>query len=205
MRSPGAAFSTCTPICAQRVEHAAHRPLGERGVADEGGLHVVGADEAHGEPRAGAGIAEIERCLGLQQRSRCRCRGSPIPRRASRCGRPSPSWPSPVRITSSPSSRPVMRVSPDASPPNMKERCEIDLSPGTRAASGKRRRAARGGWNRFVSLRHILAFRRLNDGQDAAPCLASGLLSRVSAPVIPSKRAYRQGLAGGAFRRLFWL
>src|SRR5215216_725350 len=40
----------------------------------------------------------------------------------------------PVRITSSPSSSPVMRVSPEASPPNMNERCEIDLSPGTRAA-----------------------------------------------------------------------
>jgi hypothetical protein len=39
---------------------------------------------------------------------------------------------SPVRITSSPSSRPVMRVCPEASPPNMKERCEIDLSPGIR-------------------------------------------------------------------------
>ena len=26
-----------------------------------------------------------------------------------------------------------MRVSPEASPPNIKERCEIDLSPGTRA------------------------------------------------------------------------
>ena len=39
---------------------------------------------------------------------------------------------SPVRMTSSPSSRPVMRVSPEARPPNMKERCEIDLSPGTR-------------------------------------------------------------------------
>jgi hypothetical protein len=39
---------------------------------------------------------------------------------------------SPVRITSSPSSRPVMRVVPEASPPNMKERCEIDLSPGIR-------------------------------------------------------------------------
>jgi hypothetical protein len=38
----------------------------------------------------------------------------------------------PVRITSSPSSRPVMRVSPEARPPNMKERWEIDLSPGTR-------------------------------------------------------------------------
>ena len=30
-----------------------------------------------------------------------------------------------------------MRVSPEASPPNMKERCEIDLSPGTRAVPCK--------------------------------------------------------------------
>ena len=52
----------------------------------------------------------------------------------------------PVRMTSSPSSRPVMRVSPEASPPNMKERCEIDLSPGTRAVpdSGGERRAVAG-------------------------------------------------------------
>ena len=39
-----------------------------------------------------------------------------------------------------------MRVSPEARPPNMKERCEIDLSPGTRAVpeSGGERRAVAG-------------------------------------------------------------
>ena len=51
----------------QRIEHAAHRPLRQRGVADEGRPHVVGADEAHGQARAGAGIAEIERGDRLQQ------------------------------------------------------------------------------------------------------------------------------------------
>ena len=37
----------------------------------------------------------------------------------------------PVAITSSPSRSPVTRVVPIARPPRMKERCEIDLSPGT--------------------------------------------------------------------------
>src|SRR5690606_31236572 len=35
--------------------------------ADEGRLHVVSADQPHGEARAGAGIAEVEGRLGLEQ------------------------------------------------------------------------------------------------------------------------------------------
>ena len=54
---------------AQRIEHAAHRPLRQRGVADEGRFHVVGADQTDGETRAGAGIAEIERRFRLEQRA----------------------------------------------------------------------------------------------------------------------------------------
>ena len=40
----------------------------------------------------------------------------------------------PVASTSSPSSRPSTTVSPIAMAPNMKARCEMDLSPGTRKA-----------------------------------------------------------------------
>jgi len=54
---------------AQWIEHAAHRPLGQRGIADEGGIEIVDADQTHGQPAAGAGIAEIERCFGRQQRA----------------------------------------------------------------------------------------------------------------------------------------
>ena len=67
MRSPRRRLQHLDAHLAQRIEHAAHRPLRQRCVADEGGFHVVGADQAHGEARAGAGIAEIERRLRLQQ------------------------------------------------------------------------------------------------------------------------------------------
>ena len=57
----------------------------------------------------------------------------------------------PVRSTSSPSSRPSMRVSPTASAPRIRARCEIDLSPGTRtrpveaaSAAGRQRRDGAG-------------------------------------------------------------
>ena len=43
-----------------------------------------------------------------------------------------------VRSTSSPVSRPAMRVSPIASAPNIKARWLIDLSPGTAIAAGQR-------------------------------------------------------------------
>jgi hypothetical protein len=118
---------------AQRLEHAAHGAAGQRGVADEGGLHVVGADEAHGEARAGAGIAEVER---LPRAAGAQPLPVPLMIHSAPCfsmRAPIAFIASPVRMTSSPSSRPVMRVSPEARPPNMKERCEIDLSPGTRA------------------------------------------------------------------------
>ena len=46
-----------------------------------------------------------------------------------------------VLMTSSPSSRPVIRVSPTASAPRIRARCEIDLSPGTRTRPLQRARS----------------------------------------------------------------
>ena len=60
-RSPWPRLQHLRADRAQRIEHAPHGPLGQRGIADEGGLNVIGADQPHGQPRAGAGIAEIER------------------------------------------------------------------------------------------------------------------------------------------------
>ena len=67
-------------------------------------------------------------------------------RRSARPWRPAPAWPCAVLSTSSPSSRPEMRVVPTASAPRISARCEIDLSPGTRTRpwSGAPRRAVSG-------------------------------------------------------------
>ena len=85
-----------------------------------------------------------------------RTRHSPSPVRSTRL--PSARSALPVLRTSSPSSRPEMRVSPTASAPKIKARCEIDLSPGTRTrpASGRERRAVSGdgaAWLKFATLR----------------------------------------------------
>ena len=45
----------------QRLEHAPHRPLRQRGIADEGRGHWASGHRAKGQPAAGGGIAEIER------------------------------------------------------------------------------------------------------------------------------------------------
>ena len=70
------------------------------------------------------------------------------PRRCARPRAPSARMALAVLSTSSPSSRPEIRVSPTARAPKISARCEIDLSPGTRTrplsgpngAGGKRRR-----------------------------------------------------------------
>ena len=52
---------------AQRIEHPTHRAARQRGITDEGGRHVIDTGKAHGEPRTGSGIAEIERAFRFQQ------------------------------------------------------------------------------------------------------------------------------------------
>ena len=95
------------------------------------------------QPRAGAGIAEIEHVVGLGEaadadaRRRARRR-----RRRARRAAPSARIAAAVRSTSSPSSRPVISVRPTASAPSISARCEIDLSPGTRQRAARAAPAA---------------------------------------------------------------
>ena len=88
--------------------------------------------------RASRAAAEARRARGRES-AIGRAQTARSPRRAPRtlCRCPS---------TSSPSSSPSTFVSPQASSPNRKARCEIDLSPGgrTRPLSGRARTALRG-------------------------------------------------------------
>ena len=68
-RPPSASDRTCAPISRERIEDAPHRPLAERGVAVEGRGDSVAADDAHHQPRAGAGVAEIEGFARRQDRA----------------------------------------------------------------------------------------------------------------------------------------
>ena len=145
-RPPSASDRTCAPMSLQRIEDAPHRPLAQRGVAVEGRGDSVAADDAHHQPRAGAGVAEIERLARRQDRAEPgpRIRHWPGPVRSMTA--PSASQALPVLSTSSPSSSPSTFVSPQARRPNRKARCEIDLSPGgrTRPLSGRARTALSG-------------------------------------------------------------
>ena len=117
----------------QRLEHAPHRPPAQRSVAVERRRDRTSGDRAEHQPASGARIAEIERVAPARQSRRRRRRGRairPAPRRST-CA-PSARTALAVLSTSSPSSRPLMRVSPTASAPRIRARCEIDLSPGTR-------------------------------------------------------------------------
>ena len=134
----------------QRIEHAPHRPRAQRGVAVEGRRDRAAGHRADDQPAAGAGIAEIERRRRLRETRRRRPPEpvqAPSPVRSTRA--PSARMALAVLMTSSPSSRPAMRVSPTVSAPRIRARCEIDLSPargrglrGPRAAGGQRR-----GWD----------------------------------------------------------
>ena len=65
----------------QRIEDAPHRPLAQRGVAVEGRGDSVAADDAHHQPAAGAGVAEIERFARGQERAEAGSANSPCARR----------------------------------------------------------------------------------------------------------------------------
>ena len=114
------------------------------------------ATNTHHQPHAGAGVAEVERRRRARPGRRRRGPAPPSARptllhRAARAPRSALA----VLSTSSPSSRPVMRVRPVASAPSISARCEIDLSPGTRTrprqrpglqrGKGRRRRVRHGG------------------------------------------------------------
>ena len=164
-RPPGASESTCAPICVERLENAPHRPLAQRGVAVEGGGDAVPAHHAHHQPRAGAGVAEVEH-VGRSRRGRrcptpgCASRrrpGAPPPRQA-RGRRPR------CAARRRPPAGPRRVVSPTLSRPKISARCEIDLSPGTRSAAaqgpataggeGPRRAVMGAGHGSLRSLRH---------------------------------------------------
>ena len=118
----------------QRIEHPRHRARAQRGIAGEHGGDRRGRHRAHHQPRAGAGIAEIER----RRRARPAADARPLTRQspgavAGQRRRRSARIASAVLSTSSASSRPEMRVSPTASAPRIRARWEIDLSPGTAA------------------------------------------------------------------------
>ena len=117
----------------QGIEDPPHRPAAQRGVAVEYRRDRAAGDRPHHQPAAGAGIAEIERGCGLREARH------PDARAPTRRNRPVRSTLAPsacidlaVLRTSSPSSRPEILVSPTASAPRIRARCEIDLSPGTR-------------------------------------------------------------------------
>ena len=112
-RPPSASDRTCAPISRERIEDAAHRPLAQRGVAVEGRGDAMAADDAHHQPRAGAGVAEIERLARGAGRRRGPARGcASARRRAARRPRRAPGRPCRCASTSSPSSSPSTRVSP---------------------------------------------------------------------------------------------
>ena len=66
------AFGLGENLCAhepQRIKDAPHRPLAQRGVAVEGRGDAIAADDSHHQPRAGAGVAEVERFTRRQNRA----------------------------------------------------------------------------------------------------------------------------------------
>ena len=66
---------------AQRLGGARHRPAAQRGVAGEEDGDGMAGDDAHEEPRAGAGIAEIDDVLRLYEAADPDAVDMPAPRR----------------------------------------------------------------------------------------------------------------------------
>ena len=63
----------------ERIENAAHRALAQRGVAIKTRRNPMAADHAHHEPRASAGIAEIQSLLRFEQRAEAGTENAPAP------------------------------------------------------------------------------------------------------------------------------
>ena len=66
-RPPSAAATRAAPIRVERIEHAPHRPLAQRGVAVEGRGDRTAGDRPHDQAAAGAGIAEVERARPVRR------------------------------------------------------------------------------------------------------------------------------------------
>ena len=92
----------------------------------------MAGQDARKQAGRGAGIAQVEHIGRLLAAADAEAADPPHavllggPWRRARAPR------RPSRSTSSPSSRPLIVVSPSASAPNMSERCDTDLSPGAR-------------------------------------------------------------------------
>ena len=87
-RPPSCSLQHAGALEQQRVEDAPHRPLAQRGVAVETRGDGMAADDAHHQPRSRAGVAEVERLAGGEQRAESGAKDAPIslaaPRHASR-------------------------------------------------------------------------------------------------------------------------
>ncbi len=105
------------------------------------------ASDAQQQPRAGAGIAEIEHVLGLGEAADADARRPASTPSAVALDRRRPARASRRRCAARPRLRAarVISVRPTASAPRIRARCEIDLSPGTATAPAERRRRAGGG------------------------------------------------------------
>ena len=108
-RQPDGAVQHLDAHPLQRIEHARHRPLRQRGIARHAHRHVVARDQAHHQARAGAGVAEIEFAVRLRPIPRRRAPAPPRYRPVFRIGQPSACSALAVLSTSSASSSPVMR------------------------------------------------------------------------------------------------
>ena len=125
-------FLHLQPHLHQRLQHPAHRPARQRGVAHQPHPHVVAGDQAHHQSNAGAGVAEIDVGAGLSEAADATaqhlpCRTDLAHRAAHRLQRLGG-----VEhvLALEQAARCVVR--PVASAPSMRARWEIDLSPGTR-------------------------------------------------------------------------